>query len=564
MNLLEQRLVELEDELRALRRASDLESNELLTLLSASLKGDAASSGHFLRESQRLLTRRFQRRVPDLVPAGSRLVAITKGDEELLRLGHCTAEHFSQTLDGKPAHYWPACSLSAIAQLEAARARGAQYLVVPHSFAWWFDHYRGFHKHLATRYRLHHADDHTCRIYDVRDVVSSRAMSPNGALANLLSGWDAETQFSVLDWGARLDDAMLPESLVVFSPPEPDFAGDRLPYLDNSIDLVAIAAGASDRRAEAQRVARLGVLRVSESAPAALPCEWKIPLPAVNPAKATIIVPTYNGAGRVLACLRAVLETLPAEFAGEILVVDDASTDDSPRLLKEYARGAALVRVVSNRENLGFIRSCNRAAQTARGDILVFLNDDTIPLPGWLPPLVGLLRSTPDAGAVGAQLLYPDGRLQEAGAAIFRDGSGANIGRGDQNPEHPLYSFVRAVDYCSGAVLATPRDLFLDSGGFDERYCPAYYEDTDYCFRLRRSGRKTYYQPLSKVIHLEGASNGTQAHTGTKRYQELNRGKFLEAWQSEIARQSPAPPHFGMSTWHALTHGAGHRNGDAR
>src|SRR5262249_15190516 len=157
--------------------------------------------------------------------------------------------------------------------------------------------------------------------------------------------------------------------------------------------------------------------------------------------------PCHNGAAHTAACLAALEETLPGNFRGEVLVVDDASTDGTPALLEGRSRKQPRLKVLRNCANEGFIRSCNRAARAASGDVLVFLNNDTIPLPGWLPPLPRLFQARPEAGVVGGMLLYPDGRLQEAGGVIFSDGSGANFGRGDCHPDHPLYNYVRAVDY---------------------------------------------------------------------------------------------------------------------
>src|SRR5439155_4537336 len=123
-------------------------------------------------------------------------------------------------------------------------------------------------------------------------------------------------------------------------------------------------------------------------------------------------------------------------------------------------------------------------------------------------PLVESLQD-PRVGAVGAKLLYPDGSLQEAGGVIFSDARGWNFGHGDDNPDAPLFNHVRDVDYCSGAALATRRRLFLELGGFDKRFAPAYYEDTDYCFALRAAGYRVVYQPASVVVHAGGATAGT-------------------------------------------------------
>src|SRR5690606_8694089 len=114
--------------------------------------------------------------------------------------------------------------------------------------------------------------------------------------------------------------------------------------------------------------------------------------------------------------------------------------------------------------------------------------------------LVATFHEHPDAGLVGAQLLYPDGRLQEAGGVVFRDGNAMNYGRfGD--PTDPRYAYLRDVDYASGAAIALPRALFLGLGGFDTRYAPAYYEDTDIAFAVRAAGHRVLYQPAARIVH---------------------------------------------------------------
>jgi glycosyltransferase involved in cell wall biosynthesis len=196
------------------------------------------------------------------------------------------------------------------------------------------------------------------------------------------------------------------------------------------------------------------------------------------------------------------------------------------------------VRFVRNDANLGFVGSCNRAAPLARGEVVVFLNNDTIVTPGWLEALTGVLRDRPAAGLVGAKLIYPDGRLQEAGGLVWRDGSAWNYGRGD-DPDKPEYNYVREVDYCSGACLAVDRKLFEQIGGFDVRFAPAYYEDTDLAFAVRAAGRKVYYQPFATVVHFEGATAGTDLASGAKRYQLVNQNTFLSKWAGPLASHGP-------------------------
>jgi O-antigen biosynthesis protein len=266
----------------------------------------------------------------------------------------------------------------------------------------------------------------------------------------------------------------------------------------------------------------------------------------------SIVIPTYNGLDHLRICLPALRETLPRRAGIDVIVVDDGSTDDEFSRLRELAQSDRRVRLVHNATNVGFLESCNIGAAEAEGDVIVFLNNDTMPIAGWLPPLLRVFRRYPDAGAVGGKLVYPDGRLQEAGAIIFSDATGANVGRGSLDLDEPLYSYVREVDYCSAALLATKRDLFFEAGGFDRRYRPAYFEDADYCFRLRSLGFRTYFQPESMVVHLEGGTCGTDESSGIKRHQRLNRTKFREQWSGELRRRPSNPQRWGLDVLHRL------------
>jgi GT2 family glycosyltransferase len=198
------------------------------------------------------------------------------------------------------------------------------------------------------------------------------------------------------------------------------------------------------------------------------------------------------------------------------------------------------LRYQRNAQNLGFVGSCNAGAALARGEFLVFLNNDTTLTEGWLEALLRTFDSHPDTGLVGAQLVYPDGRLQEAGGIVFADGSGWNYGR-FEDPKHPAYTFVREVDYCSGAAIALRSALFQQLGGFDARYAPAYYEDTDLAMKVRDAGLKVRVQPASVVVHHEGVTAGTDTTSGVKAYQVRNQQRFVERWRDTLARRHPAP-----------------------
>lgn len=339
---------------------------------------------------------------------------------------------------------------------------------------------------------------------------------------------------ALLDWGSGLNLPRLLPERVIFSPPMEDAA--PLPYLDHSISVV-LSNDDPGRIEEARRVAAGLHLTLRDGE---VQGTWLGDASPSARLSVSIIIPAHNKIEITSACLDQLQSTLRGDEQVEIIVVDDASTDDTAATLEAYARRDSRFKVLHNDTGQGFLRSSNLGARAARGDILIFLNNDTLPQPGWLSPLLHTLAHNPRVGAVGGKLLYPDGRLQEAGGVIFSDGSGWNFGKYDPNPDAPLYNFVREVDYCSGAFLATPRRLFEELGGFDLHFAPAYYEDTDYCFTLRQHGYRVYYQPESAVIHLEGASSGTDLAAGAKRYQVINQQKFIEKWHEALQRQ-PAP-----------------------
>jgi O-antigen biosynthesis protein len=272
-------------------------------------------------------------------------------------------------------------------------------------------------------------------------------------------------------------------------------------------------------------------------------------VPASDDPRVSIIIPVHNKFAYTAACLRS-LAGHAAATSFEVIVVDDLSSDSTAARLKEIGG----VRGVRNAENLGFVGSCNAGAAIARGEFVLFLNNDTVVTAGWLEALLRTFEEEGDAGLVGAQLVYPDGRLQEAGGIVFNDGSGWNYGR-FEDPDDTRFAFRREADYCSGAAIMLRRALFEKLGRFDQRYAPAYYEDTDLAFAVRAAGLKVFYEPRSRVIHFEGITAGTDTGSGMKRYQVINRDKFLDKWRDAL-RAQPAP---GTAIHLAATHRARRR-----
>ena len=258
----------------------------------------------------------------------------------------------------------------------------------------------------------------------------------------------------------------------------------------------------------------------------------KLNFPYVENPKVSIIIPVYNQIHYTYACLVSLLENTQG-YDYEIIIADDVSTD-ATKEIDNFVSGLVIAR---NATNQGFLKNCNNAAKKARGEYIFFLNNDTTVEKDWLSPLIKLLESDKGIGMVGSKLIYPDGRLQEAGGIIWSDGSGWNYGRCD-DPNKPEYNYVRDVDYISGAAIMLSRKLWEDIGGFDERYAPAYCEDSDLAFEVRKRGLRVVYQPLSVVVHFEGVSNGTDVNgTGLKRYQVENNKKLQEKWSEEFKNQ---------------------------
>jgi GT2 family glycosyltransferase len=501
----------------------------------------------------RQMIRQLRQLVNDTLPSEVTVLVVSKGDDELLNLGGRPAWNFPQDREGNYPGFPPADSGSAVIQLEALRAKGAQYLIFPATAIWWLDHYCGFKKHLDRNYRLVVRHEDVCVIYSLCEAPSD--VQSGAGLEALIQEYVSRygRQPAILDWGTNLKLAESFPTCAVFSPPAA--TGDALPYFDHTVDFVALASADAARVAEARRVASTAVLVWSPdgSNGRSGPKIEQLSRPeAVQSPTVSIIIPSYNGIALTEACLAALEESLPSDFRGEIIVVDDCSPDETQQRLARWTDKEPRLKVLRNSQNCGFLVTCNNGAAAATGEILIFLNNDTLPQRGWLEPLLRIFRERPDAGAVGGKLVYPDGRLQEAGGVVFSDGSAANLGKWDYELDHPLYNYVREVDYVTGALIGTPRSLFNGLGGLDTRYRPIYYEETDYCFKLREKGYKVYYQPESVVIHLEGVTCGTDPGSGQKRYQVVNREKFRERWRESLERQPPAPGLFDKAAWHTL------------
>ncbi|MGQ7845721.1 glycosyltransferase [Granulosicoccus sp. 3-233] len=243
----------------------------------------------------------------------------------------------------------------------------------------------------------------------------------------------------------------------------------------------------------------------------------------------SIIIPAHNQFQLTYQCLTSLV--LSGDRANvEIIVVDDASTDATSAMESRVLN----LRVIRNEQNLGFLHSCNKAASMARGNHIVFLNNDTEVEAGWIDRMLEVFERFSGVGAVGAKLIYPDGSLQDAGGIVWDSGTPWNVGHGRQSDD-PEFNYVREVDYLTGAALMVSRDAWNAVGGFSEQYAPAYYEDTDLSFKLRAAGYRTLYCPQATVVHYEGRSHGTDTASGVKQHQLVNAEHFKATWKAQFA-----------------------------
>ncbi len=280
----------------------------------------------------------------------------------------------------------------------------------------------------------------------------------------------------------------------------------------------AADAAPTELREAASRLARCRLDELLES-------DRVLDFEAAKRPEISVVLVLFNRAELTLLCLEALSRAAGPSF--EVVIADNRSTDRTPDLLGRL-RGVTVLR---NEENLGFTRAANQAAAEARGELLLFLNNDAEVLPGSLRAAAERLRADDLTGAVGGRVIGLDGRLQEAGAIVWRDATTAGYGRGD-DPWSGAYLFPREVDYCSGVFLLTPRRTFERLDGFDERFVPAYYEEADYCFRLRRAGLAVLYEPAARAVHYGSASLDGPRHLD--RMLARNRQTFAERHREEL------------------------------
>ncbi len=255
---------------------------------------------------------------------------------------------------------------------------------------------------------------------------------------------------------------------------------------------------------------------------------------AVNP-RVSIVIVAFNKSEYTIECLRSIW-THTAGIPYEVILVDNGSESVHCDQVRPYLGPAQFLELGTNR---GFGEGNNIGVERAAGEFVLLLNNDVTATPNWLAPLVEVMDTRADAGAVGVRLVYPDGVLQEAGAYLRADGTAYQRGKGER-AETSHYDALEVVDYCSAAAVLVRKEIFLRVLGFDLCYDPAYYEDSDLCLKIEVMGFRTYYCPETTVIHHEGAtSRDASLNQGLHNVVEVNRQKFLARWQDRLRAGPP-------------------------
>lgn len=241
----------------------------------------------------------------------------------------------------------------------------------------------------------------------------------------------------------------------------------------------------------------------------------------------SIIIPVFNRALFTKGCLSAIEQTAGTEGPShEIIVVDNGSSDETPSLLNSWARSRQNVRVISMGRNLGFAAACNEGARLARGRYLIFLNNDTLPTPGWLLTMVCAAECDSQIGIVGSKLLFPDNRIQHVGVVFDQGKLPRHIYRGCP-ADIPPARVSREYQAVTAACMLVPQALYNDVRGMDERYRNSF-EDIDLCMKIRAKGYRTLFCADSVVYHFEGLSEGRTANDFR------NYALFAARWKNEI------------------------------
>jgi GT2 family glycosyltransferase len=271
--------------------------------------------------------------------------------------------------------------------------------------------------------------------------------------------------------------------------------------------------------------------------PGAARIKWALP---EAPPMVSIIIPTRDRKDLLGPCLDS-LALVSIEYPGqiEIIVVDNDTTEPEAKALLTHIVQSSRGRVLGFSGPFNWSAMNNFAAEQARGEVLIFLNNDTLVLSeGWCAELVSQ-ACRPEIGAVGARLLYEDGLIQHAGVVTgIGRGLAANEGVGETVADGGYLGrshLQRGVSAVTGACLATRKAVFEQVQGFDEVYLPIAFNDVDYCLKVRHAKLRVIYTPFATMYHYESKSRGIATVGKARQRQEHEERNFQLRYQDRIA-----------------------------
>ncbi len=240
----------------------------------------------------------------------------------------------------------------------------------------------------------------------------------------------------------------------------------------------------------------------------------------------SIVIPVYNNFELTKNCIDSI-NNAELKTGYEIIVADDGSTDETLNLEKYYNN----VRLIKTPENMGFLLNVKNAVQHAKGSYIFLMNNDMIAKQGFLDYLYNTINNNRQIGVVGAMMLNEDETIQEVGGTVYINGSSeCNYAGQEQIDTSELYD----ADYCSGCGIMFSKEDWDKLGGFDERFVPAYYEDTDLCFQIKYIlGKKVVCQPKAQIYHFHSKTYNEKASAII----DKNRAKFLEKWKDKLYKK---------------------------
>jgi GT2 family glycosyltransferase len=259
-----------------------------------------------------------------------------------------------------------------------------------------------------------------------------------------------------------------------------------------------------------------------------------IDLPLSATPRVSVIIPSSTRHDLLHACLQSLARFGPTAIPYETIVVLNQATTEAETRLRGAATG---IHVVSSPVNLGLAGAGNRGRALARGELLILLHDDAEIEPGWMEALVETADAHPEAGAIGGKVLSPDGRLQSAGAILWRIAIPAVLPWvDDEIPPMTVFDRLRAVDFCGTSSLLVRAALWDLIGGLDEQFYPVYFVDIDLAMAMRKVGFVVLYQPNSRIRHHRTASTDPSFRDFLL---HRNRLLLLKKWSAALENHEP-------------------------